>query len=101
MYEDAHLRFSNLLTSQEVMAAKEALGIERAYGNIYFAQGGFIARADYLTFTESQDVANHTLAQAHLYSDIVAHALGSGVSWFYNAKCLHLKLPMIVFEHYL
>ena len=64
------------------MAAKEAFGIERAYGNIYFAQGGFMQRADYLTFTENQDVANHTLAQAQIYSRIVSQTLNTEVNCF-------------------
>ena len=62
------------------MAAKEAFGMERAYGNMYFAQGGFVRQEDYLAFTESQDVANQTLNQAVQFSDIVAQVMGSEVN---------------------
>ena len=59
------------------MAAKRAFGIERAYGNMYFAQGGFTRKKDYLAFTESQDVANQTLHQAIQYSEVVAEVISS------------------------
>lgn len=61
------------------MAAKEAFGIERAYGNIYFATGGFSNQADYLTFTENQDVADHTLELAKEYSTFAAQIIEAEV----------------------
>ena len=51
------------------MVTKESFGMERAYGNIYFARGGFSDREDYLLFVENQDVANASLREAFQYTN--------------------------------
>lgn len=63
--------WKQLVSLQETMEAKEMFGIERAFGSIYYIQGGFSSRADYLIFAESQDVANATLKAAREYSSDV------------------------------
>ena len=63
--------WKQLVSLQETMEAKEMFGIERAFGSIYYIQGGFSGREDYLVFAESQDVASATLKAAREYSSDV------------------------------
>ncbi|XP_041364048.1 uncharacterized protein LOC121379438 [Gigantopelta aegis] len=61
----------SLVAYQEVVIAKEYMGLERALGAIYFASGQFSSVDVYLWFLESQDVANVTFFSARQYSDLV------------------------------
>ncbi|XP_041358782.1 uncharacterized protein LOC121375386 [Gigantopelta aegis] len=61
----------SLVAYQEVVAAKEYKGLERALGTIYYAAGQFSSIDVYLWFLESQDVANATFFSARQYSDLV------------------------------
>lgn len=77
-----------LVTLQETLQAKEMLGIERAYGTMYYTGGGFASEEDYLTFTRVQDVADETLEAARGYSEKaeeffqqVVHESGEQIHW--------------------
>ena len=61
----------SLVAYQEVVAAKEHKGLERALGTIYYAAGQFSSIDVYLWFLESQDVANATFFSAMQYSELV------------------------------
>ncbi|XP_071110470.1 uncharacterized protein [Haliotis cracherodii] len=64
----------SLVAYQEVIIAKEYMGLERALGTIFYATGTFPSQDVYLWFSESQDVTNATFLSARRYSDLV-HAL--------------------------
>ncbi|XP_046328776.1 uncharacterized protein LOC124112690 [Haliotis rufescens] len=64
----------SLVAYQEIIIAKEYMGLERALGTIFYASGKFPSRDVYLWFSESQDVTNATFLSARRYSDLV-HAL--------------------------
>ena len=61
----------SLVAYQEVVIAKEYMGLERALGTIYYSTGHFSSVEVYLLFKESQDVANATFLSAKRYSDLV------------------------------
>ncbi|GFR60735.1 guanylate cyclase 32E [Elysia marginata] len=62
----------SLVAYQEVIIAKEYMGLERALGTIFYMEGRFPSQDIYLWFSESQDVANETFLSARRYSDLVA-----------------------------
>ena len=63
--------WKDLVSLQEVVEAREAFGIERALGTIFFMTGSFATMEDYLRYVESQDIANVTLNSARKYSPLV------------------------------
>ncbi|XP_067658293.1 uncharacterized protein [Haliotis asinina] len=64
----------SLVAYQEVIVAKEYMGLERALGTVFYATGRFPSREAHLWFSESQDVTNATFLSARRYSGLV-HAL--------------------------
>ncbi|KAI0233203.1 hypothetical protein LSAT2_016500 [Lamellibrachia satsuma] len=54
-----------------VVEAKDAFGVERAYGAIFFSSGGFATNEDYHTFAFNQAIANSSLNSAIEYSNVV------------------------------
>ena len=63
--------WKDLVSLQEIVEAREAFGIERALGTIFFTTGSFKNMDDYLRFVQSQDIANVTLNSAREYSPLV------------------------------
>ncbi|XP_041377394.1 uncharacterized protein LOC121389810 [Gigantopelta aegis] len=61
----------SLVAYQEVVIAKEYMGLERALGTVYYSTGHFSSIDVYLVFLESQDIANATFLSAKRYSDLV------------------------------
>ena len=55
----------------KVIDSKNAFGVERAYGAIFFSSGGFATKDDYHTFARNQAIANSSLNSAIEYSVVV------------------------------
>ena len=56
---------------QQAMEAKDAFGLERAYGVVCLTMGGFRSRRAYLDFYDSQTTADIAFDAAIEYSDLL------------------------------
>ena len=72
--------WKDLVSLQEIVEAREAFGIERALGTIFFTTGSFKNMDDYLRYVQSQDVANVTLNSAREYSPLVDRIYNSTIA---------------------
>ena len=72
--------WKDLVSLQEIVEAREAFGIERALGTIFFTTGSFGNMDDYLRYVQSQDIANVTLNSAREYSPLVDKIYNSTIA---------------------
>ncbi|KAI0208451.1 hypothetical protein LSAT2_006878 [Lamellibrachia satsuma] len=63
--------WKELVALLQVIEAKDAFGVERAYGAIFFSSGGFATNEDYHTIALNQAIANSSLNSAIEYSNVV------------------------------
>ncbi|KAI0227465.1 hypothetical protein LSAT2_022067 [Lamellibrachia satsuma] len=68
---EASIMYEDLVALQQAMEAKDAFGLERAYGVVCLTIGGFRNRSDHWDFTDSQATADITFKSAVEYSDLL------------------------------
>ena len=65
------LMYIRFRSEQQAMEAKDAFGLERAYGVVCLTVGGFRTRRARLDFSDSQTTANIAFDAAIEYSDLL------------------------------
>ena len=63
--------WKELVALEQLIEAKDDMGIERALGAIFFSYGGFTSVDDYMGFGQNQAMANVSLNSAISYSKLV------------------------------
>ncbi|KAI0210740.1 hypothetical protein LSAT2_004486 [Lamellibrachia satsuma] len=63
--------YRELVAMHEAIEANNAFGLVRAYGAIFYTNGGFRSRDDYVLFTNNQALADSMLESAIKYSELL------------------------------
>ena len=77
----------------KVIDSKNAFGIERAYGAIFFSSGGFATKEDYHIFARNQAIANSSLNSAIEYSVVVR-----GMHQIYVEEVIIIRRALVFFS---
>ncbi|XP_023931943.1 uncharacterized protein LOC106164476 [Lingula anatina] len=94
--------WKRLVASIELTTAKQHLGIERALGGLFFAQGGFENPEEYTLYIKHQDIANSSIYSAmryyHLVEDLFDESLMFNNSVFANIQSMRYIITEKAFE---